>query len=44
MGNVCKTFEQLLAVDGDGYNKLMQEERESHNIDRLTYTPHDKMV
>ena len=44
MGDVCKTFETLLAVDGDDYNELTEEEKNCGDIDRLTYTPHDKMV
>eukprot|EP00956_Cyclotella_meneghiniana_P033656 scaffold98044_cov37-Cyclotella_meneghiniana.AAC.1 len=44
MGDVCKTFETLLAVDGDDYNELTEEEKTSGDITRLTYTPHDKMV
>lgn len=44
MGDVCKTFETLLAVDGDDYNELTEEEKQCEDIDRLTYTPHDQMV
>ena len=44
MGDVCLTMKQLLGPDGDDYNLLTPEEKETQNIERLMYTDRDKMI
>lgn len=44
MGDVEDTQNVLLASDGDDYDLLTNEEKDSGDISRLTHTPHNKKI
>jgi hypothetical protein len=44
MSDVAATLDILLAPDGDDYNMLNDNEKNSGNIERLSYSEHDIMV
>lgn len=43
-GDICEANEKLLDPDGDDYDMLTKEEKESGDVSRLTYTDEDNLV
>jgi hypothetical protein len=44
MGDLCSTFEKLLAPDGDDYNLLSDKEKETGDISAYIYSDWEKML
>ena len=44
MGDICETNKILLSSNGDDYNLLTPQEKNSNDLNRLTYTEKDKTI